>query len=221
MRKGEAIMGRVKTGLLVAVAACVVGWATPARACHVSGTIVCQNDTSKGVSGVEVTLTSYVEAVGTASTTDGTWATQVNFTNMDYVLNLDGKTYTCDANGDPIVVGEIQVDDPVQCGEPPPPPPPPPPACTPKMPTGVVFPYCPARPLGNPKAECDLFGLAVLDKTDISGGGKSILAADSAVLALVKAGGCYDVFLNVIKDQTVLTAPFSQGISHVTYCTCK
>jgi hypothetical protein len=215
-------MRAVKAGLLMMVVALLAGTSTVARACDVFGSILCENDTTKGVSGVSVVVASEQDPnyFRTAvSDTAGSFFLHVGAANTWYDVNLIlGTTHDiyCDPVGTAIRMQPILVSDPVQC---PAPPPPPPPACTPTMPTGVVFPYCPARPLGNPKAECDFFGLTVLDKTDF--GGPTVVAAQTAPLALVKAGSCYDVAFDVVAGETVLTAPFSQAISHVTYCTCK
>ncbi len=209
-------MSKMKVGLLAVAVACLLGTSTAAWACNVYGSIVCKSDSAVGVSGVDVILTQVPEGTvySTTSSADGTFYLHVNTANRAYDVNLDGQVF-CDASGTPIYMDAIQVDDALQCpGEPPPPP-----ACVPTIPTGVTFPYCPAHPLGNPKSECSLFGLVVLDQQDTAGG-SSVVASTTAALALVKAGGCYDVFLNVVADQTLLTAPFTQGISHVTYCTC-
>lgn len=212
---------------LLAAAVLLLGGAGAAWACPVSGSIVCKNDPAVGVSGVNIsfTLVSDPNAAANASSgTDGTFSTYLSWVGW-YDVNLiagspnvecaiDPKTGT----GAPIHLDAILVDDPVKCPQPPPPPPP---GCTVTPPAGIAFPYCPARPLGTAKAECGLFNLAALGKDDLSGGGRTTTATLTAPVAIVKAGGCYQVFYDVVADETLLTAPFQQGISHVTYCTCK
>ena len=215
----------VKSVLLAAVAAFVLGWSTTASACDVYGSIVCKNDPAIGVSGIEVTVAlSEIPqiSVSTVSGTDGTFATHVNYVGYWYDVNIipgtqDGFCWAPDdaTPGSPIYLDPVQIDDPVKC----PAPPPPPPTCTVTPPADIAFPYCPSKPIGSAVKECALFNLPVLDKVDASLG-LSTVATQTAPVAIVKAGGCYSAFLNVVKDETVLSAPFRQGISHVTYCAC-
>lgn len=220
-------MRAVKTVLLAAAAASVMATSTTAWACDLYGSVVCSTDASVGVSGVQVIFTSETVEGGwpsvpfvfdAVSGADGTFYTHLDQAGLSYDVNVMATDVVCNANGDPIYLDPIVVDDSVQCPGTPPPPPPPP-QCVPTMPAGVTFPYCPSRPIGNPKAECKLFGLEVLDKND-GLSGATVFATQTAPVAIVKAGGCYDVFLNVVKDVTVLEAPFSQGLSHATYCAC-
>ena len=87
--------------------------------------------------------------------------------------------------------------------------------------------YCTDKPLGNPTDECANFGLLPSGKDD-SLSGLSFVATQNAYVAIVKSGtkGCpnkgdaaYRIYVNVTKGQTLLT-PYTQGISHVTYCAC-
>jgi hypothetical protein len=211
-------MRNARIGLLAVVAAGLLGTSS-AWACDVLGTVACVSDPSKPVNGVAVTLDAVyyddVTLISGAGGTAGAFSYHVN--GDSWTVSPGSQTFACTAEQaalGPIVLHPILVDDPVQCPEIP--------VCTPTPPTGVVFPYCPARPIGNPKSECALFGLAVLDKNDFaSSAGLSTVATDTAPVALVKAAGCYSVFYNVVKDVTVLTAPGTNAISHVTYCTCK
>lgn len=220
-------MSGAKRGFLVVAVTCLMGTSTAAWACDVFGSVVCATNPDVGVSGVQVIIGTepYPEvAVSTTSGADGSFATHVDYLGMWYDVNLVAGTHDiyCGVDpltqsGAPIHLDPILVDDVEKCGTPPPPPPPP--TCVVTPPANVTFPYCPRRPIGNPKAECGLFGLAVLDKAESTG--RSVYAAHTAPVALVKAGGCYDVFYDVVKDVTLLTAPYAQGLSHETYCVCK
>jgi hypothetical protein len=218
-------MSASRRGLLAVVVSGILGTGS-AWACEVHGSVVCQSDPAVGISGVQVTFTLLADPnvqYSATSGSDGTFGTAVGYLGAfdvnliagtdDIVCAIDPST----GSGGPIYMDAIQVDDPVLC--PGPPPPPPPPACTVTPPAGITFPYCPARPLGNPKAECGLFKLDVLDKVDASLGA-STFASQTAAVAIVKAGGCYAAFYGVVKDVTLLSAPYTQGISHVTYCAC-
>jgi hypothetical protein len=210
-------MRKTTMGFMVATAICLMGTATVASACPITGKVVCTGTTIPA-DGVDVIFTGYAGG-GTGMTfsdiTDQNGIFVTHLYGGEYTVNLDpAATISCNGTnetGIDLTASPFEADGP-NC--------PPVNQCVPTMPTGVTFPFCPARPLGNPKAECALFGLVVADKTEISGGPSSVTAAVTAPLALVKAGGCYDVFLNVVQGETPITAPFTQGISHVTYCTC-
>jgi hypothetical protein len=86
--------------------------------------------------------------------------------------------------------------------------------------------FCPEGPLTNPTAECTYFNLVNSGKDDQGFTGTTFGATMSAPLALVKAGNCYNVFVNVGSGETVSSPPGTgpqgqtQNISHVTYCDC-
>lgn len=206
-------MQPVKTGLLVAAVVCLLGTSTATWACDVNGKIVCDTDPTVGVSGIQVVFTSPADAttnwvgetVSVTSGADGSFHTSVNGWEQTYGVNLSSAEYYCGSTSPSIYVDPIVVSSNDCPGTP---------ACVPVIP--VQFPYCPARPLGNPKAECEFFGLTVLDKVD----GVSTNATMTADLALIKAGGCYSVEVGVTIGEP-LTSPSEQAISHVTYCVCN
>lgn len=212
-------MRAVKAFLLAATAMCVMGIGADASACDVWGKVVCTTDTSIGVSGVPVTLTKqsgiYGEAVvNLSSDQNGDFSWHISG-GSTYVASPGGAIAACTtdeaiANG--IDLGEIQVFDALQCpGE----------TTCPVINT-AGFPACfdtdnPRPFAGNPRGECGYFGLSPLDKNeDIT----STTATNTARLAIVKAGNCYDLFENVVAGETVLGTTSSNGISHITYCVC-
>ncbi len=96
-------------------------------------------------------------------------------------------------------------------------------------------PYCTDQPLGNPKAECDAFGLDVLAKWERPANGNwgtSYPSPIDALLAIVKTGtgGCgpgqssYAVYANVQEGDILATPVYGEGqqqaISHITFCAC-
>jgi hypothetical protein len=215
--------------LLAATAACFLGAASTARPCECSftGKVVCPG-TTQGVDLVKVYL--YVDQTVWASAVtgaDGSFSGVVGgpqTLNVALDLGPAGVTgtgqyvfeppTTCTDLGTPITLPTFEVSVP-GCS---PPPPPPPPGC--QAPEGMrTGAYCPARPLGNPKAECSLLGLAPLDKDD-GLNGQSFVATTDAAAALVKSGSCYNIYANVTKGEFLFPVPNSGGISHVTYCTC-
>lgn len=198
----------------LAAAIGIIGTASVASACDVTGKVVCTGTTIPA-DDVNVVLTGVLNGSEGTVYSDLTDQNGIFFMHVgggNFLVNLDPNlTLVCTGPTIDLTATPFEADGP-NC--------PPVNQCTPTVPEGVTFPFCPARPIGNPKAECEFFGLVVVDKTDVSNGGLSLLASTTAPLALVKAGGCYSMFQNVVKDQTLLTAPFTQGISHVTYCTC-
>ncbi|MGC3997188.1 MAG: hypothetical protein QM767_06585 [Anaeromyxobacter sp.] len=208
-------MNAIKRGLLAALTMAVLGAAQTAEACAVDGRMVCATDASIGIPDVQVsaTLVQTGTVEGTATTDGaGAFSFHVGFAGHDYVLAPTGTPFLCPADGSAVHLGDLEADAEV-CT-----PPPPPPVCEVTYPAGYAVPYCPARPLGNPKAECEKFGLVVLDKDDGTTG-RTWIASQTAALAIVKAGGCYRAVEGVTKGD-ILSSPTTQGISHVTYCTC-
>lgn len=95
----------------------ILGASTAAHACPVVGKIVCDTDSSKGVSGVLVSLQTLPTGplFSTTSSSDGSVAVHVDYTLTSYLVNLTGGTVYCDANGSTINLGTIAVADSVQC----------------------------------------------------------------------------------------------------------
>ncbi len=101
---------------------------------------------------------------------------------------------------------------------------PPPPVCTVKnVGDGNI---CFKHPFGNEREECAYFGLIPLGKDD-NLRGKTHIATQNALLAVVKGANCYKLYENVKKGDK-LTGPEREAeistscidISHVTYCGC-
>lgn len=208
-------MRALRVALLVAAAMIVVGPVT-ASACDVSGTFVCARDQSIVVANkpISFTLVESMWANTPASLTvytDGSGVLPATHVDWESTWNVAyyGTLYCGAGEGANPGMGVVLVPDSN-------------PACTPPVTCPVSLPstptFCPSRPIGNPRAECELFGLAVLDKNDGTSG-QSWLATTDARIALVKAGGCYKYFVDV-KAGDVLGSPNGQGISHVTYCGC-
>lgn len=128
--------------------------------------------------------------------------------NVTWDMQYFGELSCIEGGPTDLSLGTIYVTDHERCGTTP--------ACPVSLPE--ANPFCPSRPVGNPRAECELFGLTVLDKND---GTSGLLwsATTDARLALVKAGGCYQFYVDV-KAGDPLATPNGQGISHVTYCGC-
>lgn len=78
--------------------------------------------------------------------------------------------------------------------------------------------FCVDKPLGNPEAECDAFGLEPTGKDDDLNGTVHP-ASQAADLAIVKAGLCYRLVTDVSQGDQ-LASPTNKDISHVTYCSC-
>jgi hypothetical protein len=213
-------MSKAKLGFLVAALACFAGTTTVARASDVQGSVVCAG-TGAPIGGVAVAL-AYGGAVFTGSTNpDGIFNVHVFPIEVSYSLSFDGAppvgTFWIGLglnptpwllDGDPALAGvqPFEVDAP-GCA--------PPPTCEPVFPPYWDVPYCPDRPIGNPRAECGLFGLTVLDKDE----GAVSSASVAADLALVKAGPCYAAYLGVAAGDP-LSSPTGSAVSHVTYCVC-
>lgn len=217
-------MRNVMRWVLAGAAACALAAASVASACDYSGYVVCKG-TTQGVKDVAVWI-DYADAPWDVQVTDtsGFFSGRVGGTESWYGVTLDVNgalipepDWYCNASGDPVFLGTYEVALP-GC-TPPPPPPPPPPGCV--APTGMLTgAYCPARPIGNPDKECGLLGLAPLTKDDF-GQGSSTFASTGAAAVLVKSGGCYNIYANVVKGQLLVPVADSGAISHVTYCTCK
>ena len=102
--------------------------------------------------------------------------------------------------------------------------PPPPSVCEAAVAAQDV--YCMDHVIGNPRAECKQFRLALLGKDDELGG-LSYTSTRDAHVAIVKSGtaGCapgktaYRIYVDVKAGDTLLP-PADQDISHVTYCAC-
>ena len=92
-------------------------------------------------------------------------------------------------------------------------------------PIAVSGPQCHAT-LGNPGNECGLLGLTPIGKDD-GLNGLEFAASMDAYVAIVKSGrgecaegeSSYNIVLDVSAGD-VLSTPFDQDISHVTYCEC-
>lgn len=218
-------MRMVKSGVLAAAAACLMGISTAAWAVDVQGSVVCAG-TSTGIPDVGATFTqggftytAWTDANGVFNFhiygdggSLGTWGATLDLTAAGGPADASmGDVYI--GWGTPFILAPFEVD--VEgCA---PPPPPPPPSC-PELDGITEGAFCPASPLGNPKAECAYFGLVPSYKED-NLSGPTHTATTDADLAIVKAGSCYNVYAGVTEGDT-LAAPFTQGISHVTYCDC-
>lgn len=225
-------MQKVKWGIVAAALSCLIATGT-AWACDVQGTVICERtDLSAPVKPLaNVTLSFTQDAITyPAGPTDanGAWFFSGYYGNYglwSVVLDLS------EAGGpaEPVPFGQVNIAwsetgistvAPIQvpaslvpaCGGPPPPPPP---LCE-ALQGQEEGSFCPARPLGNEKAECKYFGLVPVLKVEGSG---TVAVAD-ADLVLVKAGGCYHVNL-AVEAGDILDGPAGGGaFSHTTYCTC-
>lgn len=230
-------MSSMRTAVFAVALSFLLGAPTDARACWVTGTLVCANDPSIVVTGETVSFTLLAgleydaalnpngaapigsvktatsDASGSLVGSDGNLL-HLGY-NTDWSVSLFGDLTCGDAAGSYQVwrdgllyvdLGRLPVES-AQCAT----------TCTISLP--AANPFCPSRPIGKPRSECELFGLAALDKND-GLSGTTWTATTDARLALVKAGGCYKYFVDV-KVGDALGSPNGQGISHVTYCACK
>jgi hypothetical protein len=207
----------VKRAIVAAAMACLFVPAA-ARAWSVTGQVVC-GDSTAGVQGVEVTIGywGHPEYTSYTGTTDanGIFSIAVPDALTDASVHLVYGNYTADLG--PIAISNYSLGSFSIPGDWCAPPPPPPPACT-QLETIREGSFCVSKPFGSPKTECGAFGLVPIGSNDLSGG-LSTTATMSANLALVKSANCYNVYLDVTQGD-LLNAPYSQAISHVTYCAC-
>lgn len=112
-------MRAVKASFFAATMVCLLG-ASAAWACETSGKFVCSTDTSIGIGGLPVTISSLYETVNATTCNDasvcevGTFSTHVTYA-ADYALDPSGAVAYCGAPDYLINYGMILVDDPVQC----------------------------------------------------------------------------------------------------------
>lgn len=210
-------MRRLKQAVLaMSLAFSMVG---TARAWDVTGSVVC-GDTTIGVQGVEV----YIGYAGrpdwtfynTLTNESGWFGVGVPdaLTSADVYLLYGGNmtvSYSVAIQpGVPIGPFQLPAD---WCA----PPPPPPPGC-PELSQLTEGTFC--TKLTDPISECAYLGLEPMGKDD-GLSGRTFTSTMNADAALVKAGGCYNLFVGVAVGD-VLSAPpeYNKGISHVTYCSC-
>lgn len=205
-------------GTKTRIAAAALTWllgAGAAWACDVQGSVVCAG-TTDGIGGVTVGFTRNGWTYQAVTDASGTFAVTLPYYDVTSDVSLDFGAGPVPYQtvfipyGTPSVLAPFEVDVP-GCA----PPPPPPPVCTAELTEGS---FCPSASLGNPKSECKYFGLVPTYKED-NLSGATYAATTDADLAIVKAGSCYSVYVGVTAGE-VLAAPYSQGISHVTYCSC-
>jgi hypothetical protein len=215
----------VKMTLGIATLAALLG-AGIASATEVRGTLVCANDSTKGLPGVALTFTQGTFSIPSTTDAVGAFGFRIYGDDPVAVPGLWNVTADLSALGGPAnaaiatdvyieyafpfyQLAPIAVDLP-WCGTPPPPP-----EC-PELDSIQEGPICIS--LGNPRSECGYFGLVAVDKDDNTSG-NTWVASTTAAVALVKAGGCYNVYKDV-EEGDILSKPYTQGISHVTYCGC-
>jgi hypothetical protein len=207
---------------------CLMG-TSKASAWGVEGSVVCEG-TAEPVANVQLTFTQGAFSYP-AGPTDASGLLAFHINGGEGDIGLWGVTLNLTGAGGPasVVIAPVYIDGPPAYGVPyviapievdaslVPACAPPPPAC-PEL-EGVTDGQTVCLNLGNPRSECAYFGLVPAGKDD-GLSGSSFAATKNADLALVKAAGCYKVFLDVTAGDT-LTPPGTQAISHVTYCTCE
>lgn len=108
-------MAIVRRMALLSLAACWIGASTAAWACDVSGKLVCDTDSSIGLSGVTVTMTLVPSgpSYSTVSGSDGSFATHVAVGSYDVNVIPGSPDFVC--TGTAINLGTITMSDPQRC----------------------------------------------------------------------------------------------------------
>jgi hypothetical protein len=205
----------------ISLSAASSAWACgdwPCPSYSVVGSVVCQ-DTGAALPDVGVTVTA--GAVSVTDTTDG--AGEWSFSGSScaagsYEVTLDLSSAGGSASyalgpvamgcADPFTVPAFVVN---------------PPSCAPSGCEALEgFPerYTFCDSTINPNDECQAISpyLTTIYKQDVSG--STTPATTDAAAAIVKAGGgCFTVYIGVTQGD-ILSKPYKQGISHVSYCAC-